>query len=1293
MIETRFSYEIKLNGSPLDVTQGMVVVKKLQEPLDDGALNIPIAIRDIEYEMFGFLTTRIIGNLGEKNFTYFIQKDEVEPLTKDGIYTHNLTLIEYTYSYDTRLLKALTFTQNLQYNKNATFYVNTSTQGSSYNFANKDFWIPPINFKERYVVGKTTIVPQCIKGYQSIASDTFRRDVFIRIYNPNNVTYNTSQGRYVPSGSYTEEVILSNEPFEMTSTMEGIHLIEYGLVNLFNGEVADPRAVIFTFTLNFIEESKYTLYDYVDRIRRVVPLETKAYHEETRLFDLDANLVERFKSVIMPQIFITQMTLRQTLNTLFKFINAIMRLEYVEDGLDTLTIDEFNKVIGSFELTQMVDYKTSQNIQGYGTKITSWLENTLQSNFRDNPTVKTPSNNFFKTVRAKNVQLTQSQNGFILPLDGGEIYELGKVTVQIPKIQYGGYTISNNEPFTNLFNFELDLSDRTIPLEEWNIKNVTNDFPNYAVEGMCSIFVGLRKNKGGNIYWERGKDHIDFSKEFGAWFSDVLIVQTVKEALAEYFTLNAPLSFLPDGSLDRVTGFVVENIDEDWFYKNISFNVEYTTLKSTIVKNHRQDISVFKKDTEIRLNQNSRITDFKLATKNAVGNIERMGVPNKTFAKIHTDIGELLEVAMQDGDGYVITQATYELNNDYIIGNYEVTKDHIRLSEFMGIDRAYRAFAVPKGNQVYDRDEHYEDFIIVDTLSSSLIPERVLFNNQFVNKCFKTLTSKDLTPHKISYAFVRTDGFSKIYKDENTFYKAIMTPVSSYGGEQVLLFTFGFNSNLVAGNAIYKRGGNYYNDPIRYTDQLGRFEELWFGMGDTTVETWAFPEIASSEQTAFNKTYAYPLVQSQFEDFNQNFSISTGDVEGESYNPIIFSKDPSEVLRSMNYQVNIMALDYKKYVIGTNFFTNNRLVFNIKDVEKLYLYKYKDGTTYDIFDTILAKTDETLYDFDKVELDRALGNGNIIYLEYANGTSIVRFINNGVIGSQHTSWAIANEDGELYFACNTNENGFRLIPKHFRPNIEPLSLQITSNYKVDLEDTLVLNVDFDIIRFEFPSPSLSDTLQLRAFFDITKSTDNQFSLQDTLSLNATFTLSKFEYPTLSFEDTLEIDTSFNIIQSTDYVMYMNDNLSLSASFNIVQSTDNIIGSLNDTLSLNASFQVLKTENQNFDYEDTLNLSVSFNITQSTDYNVGVLSDTLTVNLPMTITKTEFSWNYIGLLGAYDLSVDFDSSVCESIGSTTLWLQNNYPAKNYDDGYVIRVQRLANGTPCSPQYYYFEVVYS
>ena len=124
---------------------------------------------------------------------------------------------------------------------------------------------------------------------------------------------------------------------------------------------------------------------FTQRIRSVVPLETKEYHEQTRLFNLDSALEERFKKVQMPQLFLTMQTLKQTLDTMFKYINAISRVHFVSNDLDKLSIDEFNKIVGSFQLGDLTDFETSQDIQGYGTKMIAWLENSLQENFNEKP--------------------------------------------------------------------------------------------------------------------------------------------------------------------------------------------------------------------------------------------------------------------------------------------------------------------------------------------------------------------------------------------------------------------------------------------------------------------------------------------------------------------------------------------------------------------------------------------------------------------------------------------------------------------------------------------------------------------------------------------------------------------------------------------------------------------------------------------------------------------------------------------------------------------------------------------
>lgn len=1034
MVSTRFEYEIKLNNEPLKATLGATVVRKLQEPLDEGALHIPITVFDYEYEMFGNLYIKItdIKTTQSKEFTYLIAKDTVKVLSTEGIYSHDLKVIEYSYAYTTKLIERLNFTRRIKNNRKAPFFTHaTQTVASNGIAIEPSYYIAPLELDQYYETNTQYTLNQVAKGYLIDIYGNTRPHVVIRIYNPNNIEL-IDDRYYVSNGVYEQETILSDEPCEFQFDLEGVWVIEYGMKHAIDNTYFRIRS----YSTIVVSNEKNTLYDYIQRIRSVVPLETKQYHEETRLFDIDSNLVERFKKIQMPQLYFSRQTLKQTLDIMFKYINAISRVEYLTNNLDKLTIDEFNKVVGSFNLGNLTGFETSQDIQGYATKMVSFLENSLQENFRDNPSVKNP-NGMLKTVRAKTVQLINAQNGFILPLNDRSLYFPTKIEITLPKVNYGSFSGISPQPLIEETLFTLDITSRFLPLSEWELKTITNVFPTYQTIPMCSQDVGLRENKSANFFWESGKTYIDFSKEIGTWFSETILMTTLKEAMNEYFTINQPLVLNTDGTLFSNginVGYEIENIEESWFYRNISFNIEYVTLESPMVKTNRADTSVINKNTELRLNQTQRIVDFSLAIKNAYGNIQRSGMPNLQFSKIHTRLDTMLEVGLRDVNGYVITQAVYELYNDHIVGFYEATKNHNRLSEFMGIDQTYRVFEVPKNGDVYERHDNYEDFMIIDRpLANNFTEENTLYNGLFIDKAFKGIYASDLTEEKITFAFVRTDGFLKAYPDLASVFNAVMSPVSSFGGDQVLVFTFGFKNNLVAGNAIYKKGVNYFNKAILYTDHIGRFDELWFGLASQFSPTTPFPNIGDFDETIFNDSYAQPLFKSNTNDLKQTFLVKTGNIQDSTYNPIIYMKDISESMASFNYQVSIMPYDYRDYVIGTKFFTANRLVYNPSSIEKLYLYRYRDNTRYEIFDNLLIKDDTFTHIYDKVELVRTSGYTN---LNFNTTTKQLTFINEATIDPNiHTSWAIGDEDGNLIIACNVNVNGFIVKRRHFRPNI------------------------------------------------------------------------------------------------------------------------------------------------------------------------------------------------------------------------------------------------------------------
>lgn len=1005
-------YTFKLNGEPLLATIGAMVEEKLEEALDESALHIPITVLDYEYKMYGLLEVIADDEVNTPlTFTYLIMSDTVKTVSKEGYFSHDLTAIEYTNKLDKFFINALTFTKPFIRKSRAPFVFDIEETDVYIKIVTPDIFVNEFYFQNKpFTILQTTTAPS------RYFSDTLGwvyeyKDIYITFDDTN--YYNLTQA------SRTH-----------TYTTKGVKTIKIGFYD--EDEIFVPT---FTYYVQVVRENSYTLYDYINVVRDVVPLETTYYHSSTRMFDFDANFETFAKSVEMPQMFFQKMTVRQVLNTMFKYVNAISRLRYQEGTLDILDADYFNKITGSFNRNEITNYESSQDIQGYGSKGLSWLENSLQSNFRDNPSIKTPAEDRFKTVRAKDVQLVYSGGGFVIPLER-PIYELSKFEIKLEEM-----TVSSALYDKVYSNFVLDLTPRMIEKRLWDLKTVTNDFPSYTPVPSFSPNIGMRLNKGGNLYWQRNSTEIDVSPLIGTTIKSTLLLEVLKEALNEYVTLQPyDFNFDTDGNFSiRIATYLDDIVGDDKKFRNISFNIEYITIENPTLQVERADVSNMNYNSSVRINQQVRFTDFGRASRDGYGQLQRSGVPNITFSQIHTNTSEIFDVGTIDSQGYIITERALVFYNDFIEVIYMATLNHNRLNEFNGISQEYRVFETPQFNEIYNRRDFYNDYLVFTNRSAT---------RPFTNNTVKTLlkpeaipimfrrflqSSSDLLKYKLTYAFVRTDGFLELYPDETSPDKkyAIMTPVVSYGGKNALVFTFGFQDNQLAGDALYKKGSGFYNEPIKYTDALGFFDEIWFGLGYRYTPTDTFTDISEANETYFNEEHKYPLVSSGSTELGQTFLASTGTIE-EPY-PMVVRKDTSSNY-FMSYQVSFTVENYDEYVIGQYFSEDNRLVKNqdivnnINVSSPLFLYKYRNGTKYGIFDDLKVKSGyET-----PIEITQANATFADGVFTFGTGLALV---------TGDTSWAIGDIDENLYIACNYGHqadgkyNGFKVLLRHFRPDM------------------------------------------------------------------------------------------------------------------------------------------------------------------------------------------------------------------------------------------------------------------
>ena len=115
-------YSFLLNGEALYATLGATTVDKLEEALDESVLHIPITVRDYEYKMYGLLEITANDTVNDPlNFTYLIMSDDVNVVSKDGFYSHDLKAIEYTNKLDKFLVNSATFTKPFIQKRRAPF--------------------------------------------------------------------------------------------------------------------------------------------------------------------------------------------------------------------------------------------------------------------------------------------------------------------------------------------------------------------------------------------------------------------------------------------------------------------------------------------------------------------------------------------------------------------------------------------------------------------------------------------------------------------------------------------------------------------------------------------------------------------------------------------------------------------------------------------------------------------------------------------------------------------------------------------------------------------------------------------------------------------------------------------------------------------------------------------------------------------------------------------------------------------------------------------------------------------
>jgi hypothetical protein len=826
------------------------------------------------------------------------------------------------------------------------------------------------------------------------------------------------------------------------------------------------------FTQSLIGPKK-TLLDALNHVRDVVPFERASVHSQTRLFDIDSELAIFLDDIEAPQFFFSGMNLREMINAIASYVNAIGRMEENRN----LVFSFYNELLGLFDVNEDVINRTLKNQTKYFTSaVESGIENATGGDSPDKASIIYPSGDGFVSMRSTDLKLTDETFEFRLPypierirkieyktrlnypfyfevstfndllnLDENDDWEINipgrflQTTLFRTAVddKYYGYnksgrTIVRNGvvvPNENFFEIDVVGEVELYPIPPFNeiganfyeIFDVTPhiyEFNNYKqlnldeADGSVRRIQDLQSN---TMHYQINGKTISNNRLFGM-FDGQSVIESFYLRVLYANGHSAPDDIIPTEDILFNTALVPTFNESnpakrnDWNEQEFRFT--YVPYFSTRVRLNKDDVTDHPYNTQMSANQGERIVSAERLLRNIYGMAQRLGQDEIEFKRFYTDLGEMFELGQITADGFVIASKhiTYYLN--YYIVTYLLSKNFNRFANRIALNQENRPFDIGRGSQTTTRNLLYNEYVELDTEPKE---NTSLIRNLGVGTFMNTLRPSPISTlnRPIRYGIFAGAEIADVLSSEGI----LITPVTFSEGN-ALNFYWSFDDVVKAGDrlnlSIY---GNppkflgielptpqvYNNRNIRYTDnneELNNFE-LSFG--------FELPEVIPDD---------LPIVSIP--------SDSLSSIGGHSFNGVfndnfLVKKDKSEIL-SMNYILSVLPnFRYNnKIVVGRELTFSNNLIIANKNAN-LLIYT-SENETYNSIENLFVKGTATPYTY-AVSIEQ--GSGKIV-ADIPNIQNLA-------------SWAIGDDEGNLYLGVNVDTDLTSIIYFNFRNKRENIS--------------------------------------------------------------------------------------------------------------------------------------------------------------------------------------------------------------------------------------------------------------
>lgn len=727
-----------------------------------------------------------------------------------------------------------------------------------------------------------------------------------------------------------------------------------------------------------LEGKNASLWHVLRRIRMCAQLRLENATEPFP-FEIDPAVESELKSIEAPQFFLNVGNVRDAVNQVLKYINAVARCWIAEDGTLMLAYDRFNKRNNLIpdehvDITKgyITNYGASQSIQDYASEVQTYVSNlTSDSDTEGQAVVVYPAEGNWASLRSENGGiLTTSNMRMITP---SPIYNVKKLVAWVEFwVWHGIPEASGHDTDTASY----DITDLVVTKEVYDTLERKTEWGRKTI-GDNIIYYPIKLGKDAAIIYDyMGNNLYGFDEK---WEADIILSRTVIDTVCGYIYYNSTGS--ASATTDPTNPSIIFGKDSKCLY-NITY-VSTTDSRLSSVKNESTT-----REAIFNVNQATNLTDNIALGQNMQGLVQRLGQDEKLYTVRFKKYQNVWNIGDYTSDGYIVTKRGISIYNDFVIGNMTLNKNFNRRSQFVDLDSEIRQFVIPAKENSLTRHSLIKQYVYFSTKTesgedSNFIGQDTGMMASFCN--FSNTVGWQYNPNAAWYECAEINNYLRGAVDSKSFGNSIA-------------FTFGFNDNRSAGNRVYEEDNNKVEQAMAYTIN-GGLQKLQVKLANTF-------NVSSDFDSLLSTANLYPICGNS--STLQNTAIICP-------NNLMIYKDPAEIWRcTIQFHFLSDPTDENELIIGEGYATNH---FWVRPWRKrtLSLYSLSVGDKFQIYET--KKIRGTYVGDIPAGADRS----NVSYVRYS-----INYLTSSLSPSQ--SWCIGDkETGEMYLACNPNINNEETI--------------------------------------------------------------------------------------------------------------------------------------------------------------------------------------------------------------------------------------------------------------------------